>query len=1169
MPITIDFANASIPLAKVENVTDARILGRVEGAPPGTGVATQLTGTQATTLLDEFTSALKGLVPASGGDATHVLHADGSWSEAGGTPDDIDITGDGTVASPLELVPASIGFVSGRSLGIVMDGVTDDSVAFRAAIVSAGALGATLQLGEGTLLVGRDGSSAYCINVAASNVTIQGVPGKTFIKATTGMPDATVPVLHINGLENVTLRDIIIDGNWGNAVTEIAPASDDAAASTGTWNVLSTTNFPSSGTMYLVTPTATQTITYSGKTSTTFTGCSGGTGTLKIGMVIGYLDANTGINHTTQTDPKNHGVMIRGSRNVVLDNVKFRNCYGDMVWIGMHATTAGQKSHDIYLNNCVGDICARNAISVAQPAEGVYVTGCSWSNAYQVTFDCEPELPYTTKHIHLVDSYFGIWWNPNDTAVRDLNVAVRFQGSSTTFLRDIQIVRCQIDGSIWGYDAAGVNIHDNDIRCDHAGYSLAPIYLDHAIDDLTVDKNRIYDRTGTSGASNHIAAISVMRYSLGSGLYQQPVGVQITRNKIHARNGRDGIYCYGTGGYTNASSGLFTAESNTATSVTALTVVRTGAGWTVNKWTGARVRIGTAVAKIISNTSDTLTIGAFSLSGWFDPTGANAATPSAGAYVIYWDAGMVDISDNEIDCGDDGNGAGRYGIQLGTDVGGMRAAIRRNKLRNCTNYGIYILSITSAIPIRYLEIADNVGWDDQASATFSNLIRIFDPCYITKFIMRNNTANGTSFPTALSGVSASTTLKHWIVNDGMCQSWMGYGLPEGAVTAPIGSVYQQVDATVGASVWTKDSGSGTTGWVAIGERARPNFVRNSGFWFAQRQAPGTLATYDTATGRAFCADGWAITNETASAQYIRVDALTPETGLAARFYGSFTKITNTGKFIVSQVIEGTEVAKLRGRTVRLQARIKGTASQTVRFGLAELAAAGTVDTIPATFATISNTGSVDHTLGTNLAYIAPTAGYVDNTTITGSALSCSVTTAWQRFGGVFTVPSDCKNLVVMVWTNAPLTATNGFSLSEVTLVDGPEIQVWTPGSLTDELDRVRRYYQKTFGVDAIPAQNAGVTTGELVSGAWKAGATASAAIIPWRFAPEMRAAPTITTYSPAAASAEVRRTGGGADFTATAAGGTTAVQTVITATGDAGGAIGDATAIHATADAEL
>jgi hypothetical protein len=79
---TID--NSAVTLAKMANVATARILGRVTAA---TGVVEALTGTQLTTLVDVFTSALKGAVPASGGGTANFLRADGTWAPpAGATP---------------------------------------------------------------------------------------------------------------------------------------------------------------------------------------------------------------------------------------------------------------------------------------------------------------------------------------------------------------------------------------------------------------------------------------------------------------------------------------------------------------------------------------------------------------------------------------------------------------------------------------------------------------------------------------------------------------------------------------------------------------------------------------------------------------------------------------------------------------------------------------------------------------------------------------------------------------------------------------------------------------------------------------------------------------------------------------------------------------------------
>jgi hypothetical protein len=53
-------------------------------ATTGTGDPEDLTGTQATALLDTFTSGAKGLAPASGGGTTNFLRADGTWAAPSG-----------------------------------------------------------------------------------------------------------------------------------------------------------------------------------------------------------------------------------------------------------------------------------------------------------------------------------------------------------------------------------------------------------------------------------------------------------------------------------------------------------------------------------------------------------------------------------------------------------------------------------------------------------------------------------------------------------------------------------------------------------------------------------------------------------------------------------------------------------------------------------------------------------------------------------------------------------------------------------------------------------------------------------------------------------------------------------------------------------------------------
>ena len=70
-----------VTLAKMANVATARFIGRITA---GTGVPEALTSAQATSMLDNFTTTLKGLAPASGGGTTNFLRADGTWAAPSG-----------------------------------------------------------------------------------------------------------------------------------------------------------------------------------------------------------------------------------------------------------------------------------------------------------------------------------------------------------------------------------------------------------------------------------------------------------------------------------------------------------------------------------------------------------------------------------------------------------------------------------------------------------------------------------------------------------------------------------------------------------------------------------------------------------------------------------------------------------------------------------------------------------------------------------------------------------------------------------------------------------------------------------------------------------------------------------------------------------------------------
>lgn len=75
--ITTTIGSNKVTNAMLAQIATASFLGR---ATAGTGNVETLTGTQATSLLNVFSSTLKGLAPASGGGTTNFLRADGTWA---------------------------------------------------------------------------------------------------------------------------------------------------------------------------------------------------------------------------------------------------------------------------------------------------------------------------------------------------------------------------------------------------------------------------------------------------------------------------------------------------------------------------------------------------------------------------------------------------------------------------------------------------------------------------------------------------------------------------------------------------------------------------------------------------------------------------------------------------------------------------------------------------------------------------------------------------------------------------------------------------------------------------------------------------------------------------------------------------------------------------------
>lgn len=200
-----------ITYPNLQNVTaTARFLGRITA---GSGVIEELTGTQATTLLNVFTTLLQGLVPASGGGTTNYLRADGTFSAPPGATS-------GTVTSVSIVAPAA---------GITQSG---------SPITTAGSI--TLALANDLAALEGLGSTGIAVRTAAdtwAQRTITGTAAR--ISVTNGNGVSGNPIIDIDatyvGQSSITTLGTITTGVWAGT------AIDLAAHSTG---ILPAASFP-------------------------------------------------------------------------------------------------------------------------------------------------------------------------------------------------------------------------------------------------------------------------------------------------------------------------------------------------------------------------------------------------------------------------------------------------------------------------------------------------------------------------------------------------------------------------------------------------------------------------------------------------------------------------------------------------------------------------------------------------------------------------------------------------------------------------------------------------------------------------------------------------------------------------------------------------------------
>jgi hypothetical protein len=140
-------------------------------------------------------------------------------------------------------------------------------------------------------------------------------------------------------------------------------------------------------------------------------------------------------------------------------------------------------------------------------------------------------------------------------------------------------------------------------------------------------------------------------------------------------------------------------------------------------------------------------------------------------------------------------------------------------------------------------------------------------------------------------------------------------------------------------------------------------------------------------------------------------------------------------------------------------------------------------------------------------------------TATVATSNVTLTSTWQRFTISGTVATTATELAVYFsYTPSGTASTNDYyEITGVQLELGSTATVFsrTGGTIQGELAACQRYFCKTFPLATAPASSAGQAGSYFAPRAY--GAQANIYVFYWQFPVPMRAAPTITTYSPSAA----------------------------------------------------
>lgn len=236
---------------------------------------------------------------------------------------------------------------------------------------------------------------------------------------------------------------------WSNgSSTQIAPSSNGFSLPQTVINVNSTTNFPSSGTIYVATGSGIQVVTYTGTNGLQFTGCSGGTGLMATGGAV--------TSGSTSTDDSIYKILaVPSSTQIVLSPFS-----GGTPDISTQKNNITSRSN---LNYKVIDLIVASQLSVAN---GNYLVGTMLGSANVNPGQSVSQFQFFLRGAANTFGLFGIVGSPTATW-NNVSAFVSPGGASATITERTTATANSFSGTATGVNGVATLIGDQDFFIGH------------------------------------------------------------------------------------------------------------------------------------------------------------------------------------------------------------------------------------------------------------------------------------------------------------------------------------------------------------------------------------------------------------------------------------------------------------------------------------------------------------------------------------------------------------------------------------------------------------------------------------------------------------------------------------------------------------------------------